>query len=60
MKTTKQIKLSICCNAATVFLPPCLGDPGVWICDKCSSETEVYAKKVKTHDKIEEGVYRPV
>jgi hypothetical protein len=60
MKTTKQVLKSTCCCADVNYAPPCLGEEGFYVCDRCSCECIPHIEEVVTHIEIEKGVYRPV
>ena len=40
METKKETIVSDCCESTVYFVPPSLGDPGMYVCSKCNKFCE--------------------
>lgn len=49
MKTNKKTVVSKCCNSKVYFIPPSLGEPGMYFCSSCSKFCET---KIQTNNDI--------
>ncbi len=60
MEITKRTPVSDCCESDVHFIPPSLGDPGFYFCTRCNKECKTKIITVQTHEKISDGIYRPI
>ena len=55
--------LSTCCDSKTYFIPASLGDPEMYLCQKCNKlilEGDTKVVEAELFRQIAKGVYRPV
>ena len=48
---SKKNVVSKCCDSKVHFIPPSLGEPGMYFCSKCNSFCEVKLEVIKDEDK---------
>lgn len=58
MEKTKKVVVSKCCNTTVHFIPPSLGEPGMYFCSACNKVCETEIKIINLYTEIQKGVYR--
>ena len=57
MGQKKEI-VSSCCESTVHFVPPSLGDPGLYVCSKCNTFCEPKLMERESYTTIKKGVHR--
>jgi hypothetical protein len=60
METHKKVVVSSCCDSLVHFVPPSLGDVGMYFCSACNKFCETKIKNVQTHFETQKGVFRKI
>lgn len=58
METVKRVPVSSCCESTIHFIPPSLGEPGMYFCSACNTVCTTKFIDKKAYVEIQKGVYR--
>jgi hypothetical protein len=58
MEKVKRVPVSDCCESSVHFIPPSLGEHGMYFCSACNTVCKTKFIERELYTEIKKGVYR--